>query len=141
LEGSFIGQLGKLVEPVFIPLGFDWKVSVALLAGIAAKEVVVSTLGVLNLAESAEGEVLNSLGQKLKDAKHSYPGMEGKPVFNTATAFGLLIFILIYFPCIAVIAATKRESGGWKWALFMAAYTSGLAWFLSWMVQLFSRLL
>ncbi|MDA3906868.1 MAG: ferrous iron transport protein B [Bacteroidales bacterium] len=129
---SYIGKLGKFIEPVIAPLGFDWKMGVALVAGAAAKEIVVSTIGVLYQADSeAESEVLT---MRLRNAKYEDGKKKGEPVFSPLVAFSFLIFVLIYFPCIAVVAAVKRESGSWKWAGFLVVYSTALAWGLSFIV-------
>ena len=105
LEESFIGVLGKAIEPVFHLQGFDWRLDVSLLAGVGAKEIVASTIGVL-YGDAAFG-------------------------FSQLTAFCFLLFVLIYFPCIATVAAIKHESGSWRWAVFAAVYTTVLAWIVS----------
>jgi len=120
-----MGKLGMAIEPVMRPLGFDWRLSVALLSGIAAKEVVVSTLGVL-FQTGGEADS-SSLVEKIQTQKNS----SGKPLFNPVMAFSFMLFILIYFPCIGVVAAIRRESGSWKWATFVVVYTTGIAWLIS----------
>lgn len=124
---SYLGRLGKTIEPVIEPLGFDWKMGVSLLSGVAAKEIVVSTLGVLY----QEDKDHDKLADKLRSEVHTRGEKVGKPVFTPITALAFMVFILIYFPCIAVIAAIKKESGSWKWALFTIGYTTGLAWLLA----------
>ena len=130
LEQSFIGHIGKFVEPVMAPLGFDWKISISLIAGGAAKEVVVSTMGVLYQSEDEE----SSLVSKLKEQTYDSGPQKGEKVFTPLVALSLMVFVLIYFPCVAVIAAIKKESGRWKWALFVAVYTTVLAWVASFAV-------
>ena len=105
LESSFIGLLGKAVEPMFTPQGFDWRMDVSLIAGVGAKEIVASTIGVL-------------YGDAAFD-------------FSPLVAYSFLLFVLIYFPCIATIVAIKNESGSWRWAWFAAIYTTVLAWIVS----------
>ncbi|WP_291857568.1 ferrous iron transport protein B [Marinilabilia sp.] len=126
-EGSYIGRLGKSIEPAIEPLGFDWKMGVSLLSGVAAKEIVVSTMAVLYQTDGAEPSGNAQLIEQIR--KDKYP--DGRPVFTTLSAISFLIFILVYFPCVAVIAAIKKEAGSWKWALFTIFYTTGLAYFLS----------
>lgn len=126
-ENSYIGRIGKTIEPLMRPLGFDWKISVSLLSGMAAKEVVVSTLGVLYTGDSENQE---SLETRLISETSS----EGTPVFTPLVVVSLLLFILIYFPCVATIAAIKEESGSWKWGVFSIVYTTLLAWFVSFSV-------
>ncbi len=122
---SYMGMLGKVIEPVMKPLGFDWRLSVALLSGIAAKEVVVSTLGVL--FQTVDEADVSSLVGKIQTQKNS----AGQPLFNPVMAFSFMLFILIYFPCIGVVAAIRRESGNWKWAAFVIVYTTAIAWLTS----------
>ena len=124
-ESSFMGMIGKQIEPIMKPLGFDWRLSVAVISGVAAKEIVVSTLGVLFQADgNAE---TTSLVDKIQTQKDS----AGQPLFNPVTAFAFMLFILVYFPCVGVVAAIKKESGNWKWAAFTVIYTTTLAWLLS----------
>jgi ferrous iron transport protein B len=126
---SYIGQVGRFIEPAIAPLGFDWKMGVSLLAGAAAKEIVVSTIGVLYQADSeSETEVLT---HRLQNAKYESGKRKGELIYTPLAAISFLIFVLIYFPCIAVVAAVKRESGSWKWAAFLVVYSTGLAWILS----------
>jgi ferrous iron transport protein B len=125
---SFIGIIGRSIEPVMRPLGFDWHLSVSILSGLAAKEVVVSTLGVIFQADNESGS--KSLVEKIQSQKYS----NGKPVFTPLIAFSFMLFILTYFPCVGVVAAIKRESGSWKWAAFTVFYTTGIAWLLSFAV-------
>ena len=105
LKSSFIGLLGKAIEPVFLAQGFDWRLDVSLIAGVGAKEIVASTIGVL-------------YGDAAFD-------------FSPLVAYSFLLFVLIYFPCIATIVAIKNESGSWRWAGFAAIYTTVLAWIVS----------
>ena len=127
LENSYIGQLGKFVAPAIKPLGFDWKMGVSLITGAAAKEIVVSTMGVLYQTNSNDGST-QPLVEKLKNQKYTSGNKKGETVFTPVSAFAFLIFVLIYFPCLAVVVAVKKETGGWKWATFLAAYTTGLAY-------------
>jgi len=127
---SYIGHIGQFIEPVMKPLGFDWKMSVGILTGIAGKEIVISTLGVLYQTEADE-ENTSSLVQRLQNQTHLTGEKKGEPAITPLVAFCFMLFILIYFPCISVIAAIKQESGGWKWALFAIFYTTGLAWIIT----------
>lgn len=125
-ENSFIGQLGRFVAPVMKPLGFDWKISVAVLTGVTAKEVVVSTLGVLYTG--------NEEGVALSDRLKADEYKDGTRVFNGAVALSLMVFVLLYFPCIATIVAIKNESSSWKWGIFTIFYTLALAWSMAFLV-------
>jgi ferrous iron transport protein B len=123
-EHSYIGQIGKTIEPVIEPLGFDWKLGVGLLSGVGAKELVVSTLGVLYTNEEDIESV--NLSDRI-------------PVTPTV-ALGYMLFVLIYFPCVATLAAIRQESGSWKWALFAAFYTTALAWVVAYAVNVVGNL-
>jgi len=125
---SFMGMIGHSMEPVMKPLGFDWHLSVSILSGLAAKEVVVSTLGVIYQADNNSGGT--SLVEKIRTQKD----VSGKIVFTPLIAFSFMLFILTYFPCVGVVAAIRRESGSWKWAVFTVFYTTGIAWLLSFSV-------
>ncbi|WP_286079320.1 ferrous iron transport protein B [uncultured Phocaeicola sp.] len=124
-ENSYIGQIGKAVEPVIEPLGFDWKLGIGLISGVGAKELVVSTLGVLYTNEEDVENV--NLSDRI-------------PITPLA-ALAYMLFVLIYFPCIATLAAIKQESGSWKWALFAAGYTTVLAWGIAFVVYQLGNLI
>jgi len=126
-KNSFIGRIGHFIEPVMRPLGFDWKMSVALLTGVSAKEVVVGTLGVLYQTENS-GNGTQPLVEKLQNQYYTTGINKGKPVFTPLVALSFMLFILIYFPCIGVVSAISRESGHWKWAAFVVVYTTTLAY-------------
>ncbi len=126
-EQSYLGQLGHFIQPAIYPLGFDWKMGVSLLAGLSAKEVVVSTMGILYQAERGADENSSSLQEKIQQQVHTSGPLIGQKVFTPITAFAFMIFILIYFPCIAAISAIKKE-GGWQWALFSVVYNTSFAW-------------
>jgi ferrous iron transport protein B len=130
LEKSYIGKMGHFITPVIQPLGFDWKIGVSIVTGLAAKEIVVSTMGVLYQSDFDSKDSSVSLQQKLKEQTHVSGPEKGQKVFNPLVAFSLMLFVLIYFPCVAVIAAIKRESN-WKWATFTLVYTTVLAWVLA----------
>lgn len=132
LINSYLGRIGKFIEPVMRPLGFDWKMSIALVAGLPAKEIVISTMGVLYQTKD-DGDSVN-LQQKLKNEKFETGKSKGEIVFTTPTALAFLIFILIYFPCIGVVVAIKNESESWKWAAFAVFYTTTLAWIAAFLV-------
>ena len=129
-ENSYIGRIGHFIEPVMRPLGFDWKMSVALLTGVSAKEVVVGTIGVLYHVNDS-GNKPQSLVQKLQNQVYAAGINKGKPIFTPLVALSFMLFILIYFPCIGVVSAISRESGHWKWAAFVVVYTSVLAYLAS----------
>ncbi|MBC8321193.1 MAG: ferrous iron transport protein B [Bacteroidetes bacterium] len=129
-ENSYIGMIGKFIEPAIQPLGFDWKMGIGLIAGSAAKEIVISTMGVLyQSGEDIEESKL--LIEKIQNQVYKSGPRKGQHVFTPLVAISFMLFILIYFPCIAVVAAIKNESGNWKWALFLTIYTTALAYFVS----------
>lgn len=140
-QKSFIGQLGHFIEPAMRPLGFDWRMSVSVLAGVAAKEVVVSTMGVLYQADGDPDNISEGLVYKIRSATYAAGDKSGEAIFTPVTSFAFLMFILLYFPCVAVVAAVKKESGRWKWALFMVSYTTAIAWIVAFMVNQVGSLL
>ncbi|NTW25626.1 MAG: ferrous iron transport protein B, partial [Lentimicrobium sp.] len=131
---SYIGRLGHFIEPVLRPLGFDWKMSVAVLTGVAAKEITVGTLGVLYQVGEDSDENSASLISKLQQQTYHSGPKKGEHVFTPLVAFSFMLFILIYFPCVAVVAAIKKESGDWRYAAFIVVYTTGLAYLASLLV-------
>lgn len=126
-EQSYIGQLGQFIEPAIQPLGFDWKIGISIITGLAAKEIVVGSMGILYHADLEADENSGSLVEKLQQQVHTSGVLKGQKVFTPLVAFGFMLFVLIYFPCVAVIAAIKKESN-WKWALFTMTYTTAIAW-------------
>ena len=131
LQKSYIGRLGHFIEPVTKPLGFDWRMGVSLISGVAAKEIVISTLGVLYQTEEENDDSVDRLSSRLRNATYSEGNKTGKPIFTPLSTISFILFILIYFPCIAVIAAIKREAGHWKWAVFSILYTTSLAYIVA----------
>jgi ferrous iron transport protein B len=132
---SFMGMIGHFIEPVMKPLGFDWQLSVSIISGLAAKEVVVSTMGIL--FQSGEKAGKSSLVEKIQYQKNSF----GQKAFTPLIAFSFMLFILTYFPCVGVVAAIRRESGSWKWAAFVVIYTTSVAWLISFAVYQVGSLL
>ncbi len=132
-EKSYIGKMGHAMEPVISPLGFDWKMGVSILSGLAAKEIVVSTMGVLYLADSHADESSETLKQKILEQKHTTGTLAGQAVFTPLASISFMLFILIYFPCVAVIAAIRKEAN-WGWAIFTMVYTTALAWLVAFLV-------
>ena len=125
-ENSILGRIGKFVEPVVRPLDFGWKTSVSLLAGSAAKEVVVSTLGVLYVGE----DDADMISERLTTPSR----VTGKAPFTPQSALAFMVFVLLYCPCIATLAAIARECGSWKYSLFSVVYNTALAWVLAFVV-------
>ena len=125
-ENSYIGSIGKFIAPVFEPLGFDWRTSVSILTGLAAKEIVVSSMGILYQADEAADEGSEKLVSALQKAQYK----DGTHIFNPTVAFSLMLFILLCSPCIAAVTALAKESSV-KWAAFAVGYTSLVAWIVS----------
>lgn len=123
-ENSFIGRLGKGISPALDPLGFDWRMDVGLLAGVGAKELVVSTMGVMY----AQGEDLNE-GNDYSGDTHLQAAL--KASISKAAALAFMVFVLLYFPCIATFVAIKNETGKWLWAILSAVYTILVAWVMA----------
>lgn len=137
-ENSWIGRLGKATEPLIAPLGFDWKMGISLISGMAAKEVVVSTLGVIYTGDGDDSEEAT---QRLSERISNERGGDGQPSFTPVVAIAFMLFVLIYFPCIATVVAIGRESGSWRWGAFSVIYSCLLAWVVAFAVfQIGSRL-
>ncbi|MBO7493818.1 MAG: ferrous iron transport protein B [Bacteroidales bacterium] len=139
IENSYIGRFGKFVAPVFRPLGFDWQMGVSLITGFAAKEIVVSSMGVLYHSDAEADENSSALQKSLQNHTWSSGPDIGKPVFTPWVAFGFMVFILLYFPCVAALTAIKREAGT-GWMLFNIFYTTGVAWLAAFAIRLLSTL-
>jgi ferrous iron transport protein B len=133
-ENSFIGQIGKTVQPLMAPLGFDWVMTISIISGVAAKEIVVSTLGVLYQIDENIQVHSPSLIEKLQTATYTYGPREGENIFTPLVALSFMLFVLLYFPCMGAIAAIVRESGHWKWGVFTMVYTTLIAWLISFLV-------
>ncbi|MDR1761154.1 MAG: ferrous iron transport protein B [Bacteroidales bacterium] len=133
LGNTYLGRLGHFLEPAIAPLGFDWKIGVSIVTGIAAKEIVVSSMGVLYQSNLEAFESSVNLQRKLQEQTYTSGAKAGQKVFTPLVAYGLMLFILLYFPCIAAMAAIRRESGT-KWAIFTALYTTSLAWVVTYIV-------
>jgi len=138
-EQSYIGRIGKTIEPAFRAQGFDWKLDVGLIAGVGAKEIVASTMGVLYSDDSSFADDDTFTSANNAKYKRLYDKMSADGI-TPLIAFCFLLFVLIYFPCVATIVAIKHESGSWKWAIFAAVYTTALAWVVSALVYQIGRL-
>lgn len=130
LEKSYSGQLGKLIEPAIQPLGFDWRVGVSLVAGVTAKEVVLSTMG-----------TIYSLGETDENSKSLKHALAQDPNLNPLVAYSLMVFVLIYSPCLAALSVMKRETNSWKWPAFSLVYGTVLAWVVTFVVYQGGKLL
>ena len=131
-ENSYMAKIGKTIEPVMRPCGFDWRQSVSLLAGVGAKEVVASTMAVVYATSSDEAELLEEDFESEENESRISELIRNN--MSPLSAMSMLLFILLYMPCVSTIVAIKNESGKWKWALFIMAYTIGLAWIVSTLV-------
>ncbi|MEL6179472.1 MAG: ferrous iron transporter B, partial [Myxococcota bacterium] len=123
LERSYAAQLGKATEPVFEPLGFDWKINVGLIASLAAREVVVSTLSQI-YAFSGDEEDVQGLAERLRRERKS----NGEPVYTLAVALSLMVFFVFSLQCVSTLAVIRRETHSWRWPAFCFAYMFALAW-------------
>ena len=135
IENSYMGQMGKAIEPVVAPLGFNWQMGVSVLTGAAAKEIVVSSMGVLYTGEEADEE-----SAPLKEKLQSVTDASGNKVFNPIVAYSFMLFVLLYFPCIAALVAVRREAGT-KWMLFEILDTTGVAWIISFLFYQIANLI
>lgn len=130
MEQSYIGQLGHAIEPVVRPLGFDWKMGVSLLTGLGAKEIVVSSMGILYQGIDDADETSQPLIESLRNQRHTSGIHVGEKVFTPVIAYSFMLFILLYFPCIATLSALRKEAGN-GWALISVVYTTCIAWIVS----------
>lgn len=126
-ENSYIGQIGHAIEPIIRPLGFDWRLGIGLISGAGAKELVVSTIGVLYHEDEAEVAAAT-------EGESSHLSERISRSITPLSAVSYMLFVLLYFPCVATLAAIRHESGKWKWAIFTAIYTTVLAWSVSFAV-------
>jgi len=134
-KDPYIVRIGQFIQPVMEPLGFDWRMSVSLVSGIAAKEIVVSTMGVLYQGDKSLESKSEKLIHSLRQARYETGPRKGEIVFDMATALAFLVFVLLYFPCVAALAAIKKETGTWKWPAFAMLYTTALAWIVAFVVH------
>ena len=144
-EGSYLGRIGQTVQPVLAPLGFDWKLSVALVAGLPAKEVVVSSLSVIytgneTVDEESEDFAVGSsaLSRQMRQEKDP---VTGEPLYTPLIAICFLIFVLIYMPCVATVVAVSKELNSAWWGLFVVVYTCVLAWIVAYLARLIGLLI
>ena len=137
LRNSYAGQLGHLIEPVIAPLGFDWKIGVALIASFAAREVLVSTLSIIYNVGKDETEESQTLMQAVRDAKRE----DGTPAWTPLTALTLMVFFVLAMQCMSTVAVTRRETNSWAWAIFMVAYMTILAYLAALLTYQGGRLL
>ena len=140
-QNSYIGRLGVAIEPVIRPLGFDWKMGISLVTGFAAKEIVVSTMGVLYHADPSSEEGTASLQERIRNQVYTSGPKAGTKIFTPMAGISFLLFVLFYLPCVAVIVAVGRESGSWKWAGLVLFYTTAIAWSASFITYQLGSLL
>ena len=127
-ENSYLGRIGKFIQPVFEPLGFNWKMTISLLSGTVAKETVVSTIGVLYSGDDAADEA--ALSERIKEVNPQ----TGHPDFTPLVAFCFLVFVLLYVPCIATVTAIVKETGSWKYGVFTLCYNTFVAWLFAFVI-------
>ena len=132
-ENSYIGRVGQAIAPVFKPLGFDWKMGVSLLTGLAAKEIVVSSMGVLYHADAEADENSSALQASIQAQTWTSGELKGQKVFTPLVAYAFMIFILLYVPCVAAVTAVYKEAGG-KWATFTVLFNTLVAWLMAFLV-------
>ena len=123
LAHSAAGRMGKAIEPIIAPLGYDWKMGVGLVASFAAREVFVSTMSIIYLGEDASGEG-NTVREKMADEKRA----DGAPAYNLRTCLSLLVFYVFAMQCLSTVAITRRETNSWRWPIFQVAYLTGFAY-------------
>lgn len=137
LRNSFARHLGRTVEPVIAPLGYDWKIGIGLFSSFAARETFVSTMSILYNVGKDEGATSESLLQAMRDAKRD----DGSKVWSPLLAFTTMIFYLLAFQCMSTFATVRRETNSWGWALFMVGYMTGLAYVVTFLVYQGGKLL
>ena len=130
LEKSYAGQFGKAIEPAIRPLGFDWRVGISLVSGVTAKEVIVSTMG-----------TIYSIGDGNENAHSMTKALQNDEHMNPLVAYSLMVFVLIYSPCLAALAVMRRETGSWKWPAVSMVYSTTLAWIVTFIVYQGGKLL
>jgi ferrous iron transport protein B len=139
LRRSFAGQMGRAIEPVIAPLGFDWKIGIGIIASFAAREVFVSTMStVYNVGEDEGADSSRmSLARTLREQKRP----DGTPVYTTLTAVTLMVFYVLAMQCASTVAIVRRETNSWKWPVFQWLYMGALAWVLAFITYQGGRLL
>lgn len=137
LKHSYAGKLGHTIEPVIEPLGFDWKIGIGIIGAFAAREVFVSTMGVVYAAGADADEESTTLRQALRDERTP----AGARAYTPLTGLSLMIFFALACQCMSTLAAVKRETATWRWPLFLFAYMTALAWIVSFLVFQVGRLL
>lgn len=137
LQNSYAGKIGHLIEPVIQPLGFDWKIGIALISSFAAREVLVSTLGIIYNGDKDANEESESLISSIQNAKKA----DGSPVWTPLTALTLMVFFVLAIQCMSTIAVVRRETNSWSWTLFMVGYMTGLAYVAAFITYQGGRLL
>jgi ferrous iron transport protein B len=130
LEYSFAGRIGKSIEPAIAPLGFDWQIGVGLIGAFAAREVFVSTMGVVYGVGGDADETSTDLRERLREQRRS----DGTPRYTPLVGASLMVFFALAFQCLSTLAVLRREAGGWRWAVFVVVYMSLLAWGMSFAV-------
>jgi ferrous iron transport protein B len=136
LANSVAGRAGHLLEPAIQPLGFDWKIGIGLIASFAAREVFVSTMGIVYAVESADDDTT-----PLREHMRAETWADGSPVFTPLVCMSIMVFFVFAMQCLSTVAVVRRETNGWKWPLFQIAYMTGIAWIGSFIVYQGGKLL
>jgi len=137
LRNSFAGRLGRLIEPVIEPLGFDWKIGIGIVASFAAREVFVSTMSTVYNVEQEEESETKTLAQTLKEQRRP----DGRPVYTPLVGIALMVFYVFALQCVSTVAVVRRETNSWKWPLFQWLYMGVLAWVMAFITYQGGRLL
>jgi len=136
LRNSFAGRMGRAIEPLISPLGFDWKMGIGIVSSFAAREVFVSTMSIVyNIGQSEDSYQTTELQAALRQQKHE----DGTPVYTALTAVTLMVFYVFALQCVSTVAVVRRETNSWKWPLFQWAYMGALAWILAFLTFHFGR--
>jgi ferrous iron transport protein B len=127
LENSYAGRLGHIIEPVIRPLGYDWKIGIALITSFAAREVFVGTMATLYSVEGGKDADQQTLRQRMQSARRD----DGSPVYTLASGVSLMIFYVLAMQCMSTLAVVRRETRSWKWPVIQLVYMTGLAYVMS----------
>src|SRR5260221_13460780 len=127
LENSYAGLLGKTIEPVIHPLGYDWKIGIALITSFAAREVFVGTMATLYSVEGGKDADQQTLRQRMQTARRD----DGRPVYTLASGVSLMVFYVLAMQCMSTLAVVRRETRSWKWPVIQLVYMTGLAYIMS----------
>ena len=137
LKNSYAGKIGRFIEPAIKPLGFDWKIGIGLIASFGAREVVISTMGIIYSVGKDSADDTQTLTEAFRDAKRD----DGSPEWTPLTALTLMVFFVLAMQCASTVAVVRRETNSWRWAIFMVAYMTALAYLAAFFTFQSGRLL